>query len=561
MINIDAIKKAVGEQRQGNENEVLKSETKIHNFIENRANDNEIFDWCFTEHSKKQSYIDGNRNAFITSLAAFCNQYGISEHTCLNNCLNRLKQPDQNEKTDFENVIKSVYKNHFQNFGTKNYIPKNNYIEIKEKTTQTKPEQKKIDLFPVEVFPLKIQAIIYELKDKLQFHNDLIAAGILSATATAIGNSFELLHNNHTNKAILWCVSVAEKGKGKSEPQKWCKKPFHDIDYRNKKEFDKKLQLWNDYNELNKLNKEKYEFENDKPAKPETTRHLQYILGDYNPETLYRVHGINQRGILIFADEIMKWINSFDRYSKSGEQQFLNELWNGTTANYDRVANSIFIENCFVNVLGTIQTLFLKSLSANNRTIDGFLERLLYFYPDNFVKPKPSGKIMSDNVYFEYKEIIIKLLTCNYDFWDDGQIKPNRITMEYNAGIKFNQWLNDFIDKQNNTTNENERAILSKLEIYCYRFTLLLQLLTWASGEGDNSKVELQSVEGAIKMVNYFHKTALKVYSTIESKEKTEINDQLVAKYLKSIKKKSLAEIQTSLNLKNRSNVQYLLDT
>jgi len=139
MINIEEIKKAVGGQRQTTNN-VLNDEAKIQNFIESPANDYEIFEWCFNDHQKNKSYTNGNRNQFITSLAVFCCEYGISMQTCLNNCLNRLKQPDQNEKTDFENVIKSVYKNYSYNIGTKKYIPKNEYIEIKEKTTETKPE-------------------------------------------------------------------------------------------------------------------------------------------------------------------------------------------------------------------------------------------------------------------------------------------------------------------------------------------------------------------------------------------------------------------------------------
>ncbi len=486
-------------------------------------NDIEIFDWCLEQHNKKEFFSNGNRNNYITKLAFFCNDYGVSELTCLSECNQFIKEDFA--LIEIETTIKNVYKNHYNNHGTQKYVSKSEFIQ-NTKQVEPKPKIINIPIFPIEVFPQKIQQIINELHDKLQFQYDLISAGILSTVSTATGNSFELLHNNHINKAIVWCVSVAEKGKGKSEPQKWCKKPFHDIDFMNKKEFDKKVKIWNEYYELNKSEKEKYESSNNKPEKSETTRHLQHVLGDYNPETLYRVHDINKRGILLFSDEIMRWINSFDRYNKSGEQQFLNELWNGTTANYDRVANSIFISNCFVNVLGTIQTLFLKSLSANNRTIDGFLERLLYFYPNNFLKTKPNGKILEDRIYNDYKKIIDELLSCQYEFWEDGQIKPQRITMEQGAGIRFNQWLNDFIDKQNNTTNENEKAILAKLEIYCYRFSLLLQLLFWACGEADNKQVELKAVEGAIKMVDYFHLTALKVYETIGSNSKSEITEK-----------------------------------
>ncbi len=542
-MKVENIKKAVGQQRQG-QNDAFKSVTKLQNNLDFATIDSEIFNWCLNEHEKKNIFAVGQRNAFLTALSHFCNEYGVNEQTCLNECKSRFESSDFTA-FEIESTIQSIYKNHSSNFRTKQFIPKEQY-----------KKQNETPVFPINVFPDKIQNIIFELHDKLQFNHDLISAGILSAVSTAIGNSFELVHNNHVNKAIIWCISVAEKGKGKSEPQSWCKKPFHDYDYKSRKEHAEKKELWDEYESLNKNEKNSA----DKPEKP-TDRHFQFILGDYTPETLYRVHGVNQRGILIYADEIMKMITSFNRYSNNGEQQFFNELWNGKTANYDRVNTSVFIQNCFVNILGTIQTLFLKGLSANNRTIDGFLERLLFFYPDNFLKPKPNGKELSEFVYLEYKHIIEKLLNCQFDLWEDGQIKPTRLKLEHDAGILFNQWLNEIIDKQNNATNENERAILAKLEIYCYRFSLFLQLLFWACGEGTNQHVELKSVKGAITMVNYFHKTALKVYSTIESPEKIEINDKLIATYLKNVKSKSYAEIQQILGLKNRSNVQHLINS
>jgi len=55
---------------------------------------------------------------------------------------------------------------------------------------------------------------------------------------------------------------------------------------------------------------------------------------------------------------------------------------------------------------------------------------------------------------------------------------------------------------------------------------LLLQLLFWASGEADNKQVELFAVEGAIKMVDYFHINALKVYETIGNNSKIEITEK-----------------------------------
>lgn len=380
--------------------------------------------------------------------------------------------------------------------------------------------------FPTQVFPKKIQHILWELNDKMRFNKDLASAGIIAACSTAIGNSYELLHNNYTNKAIVWCVSVAKKSRGKSEPLKWCKKPFADKDFTSKKEHDSNVEVWEQYQSMAETEKKNVDTVSNKPEKPKD-RHFQYILGNYTPETLNRVHDINKRGLMIYSDELMKWIKAFNRYSKGGEQQFMNELWNGGTVNYDRVTLSIIIENCFVSILGTIQTPFLKQLSGNDRDIDGFLERILFFFPDNLKKNMPNGKKIDASIKNQYYGIIEKLLQCDYDLNERGQIQAKQIEMEQQAADRFNNWLHEFTDLQNKTKDDNEAAILGKLEIYAYRFSLLLQLMYWACGELDNQKVRLQSVEGAIEMVNYFHYTGLKVYETIEnSSGQTEISEK-----------------------------------
>jgi len=137
MINLNEIKKAIGADGLTKKEVVIKTDTKINTFIGKNANDYEIFNWCINEHKKNKFYTDGNRNAFISSLAVFCCEYGVNEQTCINESINQLKENDQGDKIDFENVIKSVYKNHSNIFGTKKYVPKTTYIEIKETKNKT----------------------------------------------------------------------------------------------------------------------------------------------------------------------------------------------------------------------------------------------------------------------------------------------------------------------------------------------------------------------------------------------------------------------------------------
>ena len=64
-------------------------------------------------------------------------------------------------------------------------------------------------------------------------------------------------------------------------------------------------------------------------------------------------------------------------------------------------------------------------------------------------------------------------------------------------------------------TNDALVGIYCKLEIYIIRFCLIIQLARWTCGECDKHTIDLESVNRAILLAEYFRTTAVKVQTAV----------------------------------------------
>ncbi len=342
--------------------------------------------------------------------------------------------------------------------------------------------------FPIDVFPVEIQDLIIEAEQTNNFNKDFFSAGILSICATAIGNSVSLFNGTYSSKPIFWISIIGKRGSGKTHPLTFAKKP---IEQRDK-------DLYTSYkSELKGFNEQE-----NKSKKP---KYSKFILKDFTPEKLAENLQHNEKGLLIFQDELMRWINSFDQYKKGGDQQLYLELFNGGGLSVDRVTKeAIRVEETNVNILGGMQPELLKALSKNNRKDDGFLDRFLFVFPKND-KPKYfTGKDICEINKENYKKIIYNLL------------EAPKLVIKVNANnIKvFQDWQKPKADECLN--DDLERALQSKLEIYTWRFALVLEMIKQAIKCDYKDYLSDQSIKDAIKLTEYFRVNSLKIHDTMD---------------------------------------------
>ena len=344
--------------------------------------------------------------------------------------------------------------------------------------------------FPIQIFPDCLQRLIENARVTKCFNPDYFSAGILSACAAAIGNSAKLDNGSFCVKSILWLIIVGSRGTGKSHPLSWALKPLLNKDSEGYKQYQDLYREWSSLESNN----------NTKPY------YSKLVLTDFTTEKLAQALQHNEKGVLIYADELMGWLNSFGRYTKNPDQQIYLMLWNGGELSVDRKSSEpIRIDETNVNIIGGIQPEILKNLAQNNRSEDGFLDRFLTFYPGDTEPILFTGKNIEErwkqdydrliNNLFDLKNLCIKASPSNIQIYSDWQHKA------------VQQFKDDTLD----------RAIQAKLETYVWRLALVLEVIHQASKNEFKASLRDQSLKDAIELAEYFRDNSFKVHDKIIS--------------------------------------------
>jgi len=368
--------------------------------------------------------------------------------------------------------------------------------------------------FPVEVFPFQIQQIMKATYESLDFPIDFIGASMLYATSVSIGNAFHVeVKVGWRESPVLYIAIVGRPGTNKSSPLSFAVQPLIDHDI---KTYHSYLGQLKEFDEAAKLTeKERKQLGMEMPDKPAWQKNL---LSDYTPEALAEVHSYNKRGIGVCVDELAGWFKNFNKYNKGSEMEFWLSAWSRKPITIDRkTAEPIFIPLPFISVVGTIQTGIIKELGKENRTENGFLDRILFVIPDNLLKPYWNETELNPNIIGSWLSIISNLLALNVQFDETQNPKPQVLTFNTDAKRILYEWQKDNADQCNNSKCDAISGIYSKLEIYAIRLSLIFELLSWACGESNINGVSANSVNSALKLVEYFKRSAIKVHSNISS--------------------------------------------
>jgi hypothetical protein len=343
--------------------------------------------------------------------------------------------------------------------------------------------------FPTEIFPTQIQALIKDAEKTVGYNPNYLSAGILSVCASALGNSVSLFNGSYSSQPILWLAIIGRQGIGKTHPLNFAKKPMEKKDKDSYIEFKNLLKT--------------YESQEKKDKKPVLKKTL---LTDFTPEKLAETLQHNDKGVLIFKDELMGWINSFDQYNKGGDQQKYLEFFNGGTLTVDRVSKDpIRVEKTNVNILGGLQPKKLKALASNGRNDDGFLSRILFVYPKNLKPSMFTGRAIAEKHVENYKRFILNL----YD------APPSKIKTRENQIKIYQQWQHKKVKESFN--DDIETSVQAKLETYLWRLTLIIEMMHQVSINKFEDTISDVSITKAITLIEYFRSNALKVFDKMIS--------------------------------------------
>jgi hypothetical protein len=375
-------------------------------------------------------------------------------------------------------------------------------------------QKRKTNRFPVEVFPFPIQQIIKATKENLNFPVDFIGASLLYAVSVAVGNTHRVeVKKGWLENSVLYLAIVARAGTNKSHPLSFALQPIIEQDKETYRQYEQQRQ---EYEKAVRLSKNKREQQTiDEPVKPVWQK---FILSDFTPEALAEVHKFNKRGIGVYVDELAGWFKNFNRYNKGSEMEFWLSVWSGKPINIDRkTGEPVFIPLPFISVAGTVQNGILNELAKDSRTQNGFVDRMLFVIPDNIKKEYWSETDLSPIVSKNWENIISNLLKLPVQY--DETLNPSPEVLKFTPDAKriLFEWQKTNTDQSNDAENEVISGIYSKLEMYAVRLALILEMMFFACNDSDKQSVSVKSVLGALKLVEYFKNSAVKVNSILSN--------------------------------------------
>ena len=241
-------------------------------------------------------------------------------------------------------------------------------------------------------------------------------------------------------------------------------------------------------------------------------------MSDFTPEALAEVHKYNRRGIGVYADELIGWFKNFNRYNKGSEMEFWLSVWSGKPINIDRKTGApIFIPLPFISVAGTIQTGILNELAKESRTQNGFIDRVLFVIPDNIQKEYWSETDLPSVVSENWEGIISNLL--NLSVTNDDTLNPCPEVLKFAPEAKrvLFEWQKVNTNQVNGVENEALCGIFSKMDVYVSRLALILEMMRYACNESKKQAISIEAVMGAVKLVEYFKSSAVKVNSILSN--------------------------------------------
>lgn len=484
----------------------------------------EIMDKLKIWLDKKMSFVPGGRNVYIMQLAAAYNRYGVPQDVAENNLLSY--QQHDFPTSEIKGIVKKIYRN-TSFFGTAQFTTishdaKRNDIDInfhrnENITTAHDAKRNDIDIqyLPIDGLPDLLQNFIQEYTKAYSIPQDYISGSVLFACALALGNKLELI-DKYDNVPILWFTLVGDPSTGKTNPLKTALGYFLESDKASFKKYGEEKKLFDEYNSLSKKEKEKAE-------KVEKPGYFQYLLGDYTPESLYRAHQVNERGICIYRDELKGWLDDFNRYNKSGEQSsMLSTFFRQPMAINRAGSEPINISDPCIFVAGGIQPDLLPDLAEDKRAESGFLARLLFVYPDDEKgKSNYSTETLSNDTLKAFYALLHELNTLPED----------KLKLSNEARQVYANWYNNNAKLTNEADTGYLKGVYGKFDVYALRIAIILKGLNIIDTGDASIYIDEKTMQDACNIVEYFRHTALKVFAKVFA-NKNSVDKKDVIKFL-----------------------------
>lgn len=406
----------------------------------------------------------------------------------------------------------------------------------------------KSDLSPViplppSLIPEPYREWLIDIAERMQCPLDYVAVGSLIVTASLIGAGCSIRPKSMDSWTVipnLWGGIIGKPSTLKSPALKEILRPIESLEKEAFEAYEKNQHNYLVESEAYKATKEVIKKEMAKAAsesdafamntakerlhvlkEPQLPLCKRYSTNDVTIEKMHELLSHNDRGLLLFRDELMGLLSSWDKQGHESDRAFYLEAWNGYGSKItDRIGRgTIHTKNLCLSLLGSTQP--TKLLSYFHHTLtgaenDGLIQRFqLLVYPDELKEWKLIDRRPNDRARDRVSSIMIKL--AKTDFSHCGAHLDEKSEIPYfhfdsQAQSIFYEWLAELEGKLRNSPDEPILTEhLAKYRKLMPSLALIFHLLNLVSGKTAGA-ITTDCVEHAAGWCDYLERHARRIY-------------------------------------------------
>jgi hypothetical protein len=397
----------------------------------------------------------------------------------------------------------------------------------KTKDAEAAVEVRSFRPFPVDALPSPFDEMVENGARSLQVDPSMVAVPLLSVLAGAIGgNSHRLVvKKGWTEPPIVWTVTSADSGTGKTHAFDLAVEPVTEIQRRAFRRYEEEKQsfeiLKTEYDrQLGQWKKEKGT--SSRPEAPVKPTCWRLKIDDTTVEALVARLAENSRGLLVAVDELSGFFGSFDRYSSgSGDESKWLRAYDGKDLTSDRKTGDFpvtYVPRAGVSITGTIQPELLRKYITTERMESGLASRFLIVEPPELDREGWIEDEVDQLLKDRCLEIVETLTKFEGELVEEGssERKPVFLGLSRSGREAFVDWCQYHQQLQTDTFGA-VRAAYAKLKSVPARLGLIFHLTRRAAGDTtleNPEKVDSSSIEAGRQVAEFFRNEIERLYST-----------------------------------------------
>lgn len=407
-----------------------------------------------------------------------------------------------------------------------------NHPDVLEVTPHLKAETFNNPTLPVDWLSPSVQDYILTVAEAYGCPQDYVVGSCLITAGIAAGKKVVLQTNPYTNYPCDFMCMVGKPSRNKTGPLQEVTRPLREQEKANFAKYVEEKAIY----DQNK--REDRHFCGEQPV------FHQRVAGDCSPESRNTLLAQGDM-IVIVADELKSFIDSFGRYSKGGngmgaEISQLLSTWSNVSFTINRKSEETrLVDDPAMSIIGGIQPNPLGRTFGTDALMDsGFTQRFLFVYPDkvHFVK-RSDRKRMTQEMRGTWNSVITRLFN----------MEPLALHLSCEAERIYAEYADNNDMKADKEEDDYVGGMMQKMNIHVLRLAIMAHLL---SDHWNEPVITGEAMDYAIRIADYFTQIHIERICPLlnESKivQRTMTNGDLLRAVNKQFKIKSqnaLAEV------------------